>query len=840
LPNPGQSQRRQRQHRRTRRSVAQLAALSLAIAFAACNRQSASSPTEIFNAAHAAFLRGDLGTAHREASAAIQNLADKDPVWSWKFRLLDADVLLWQGSTPQLLQLLNDEPPSQLNTDPLNAKRHMLRAISYSRLGQFPQADIELSQAKNICSTDDCEFAGELARTSGVVALNRDDVDTATQYFRKSLQIARDRHDGFAESTALLNLCWVSLGERHYDESIEWANLAFASAKKLDARQIMEKASGNRGWAYYKMGDFDRALAQVSEAEEGAAKSGLVIDQVEWLNNHGLIYFQLGQLDLAEKFFRKSFDLVQATQNRTQIVDALNSLSYVMVETGQLAEAKNHNDQAVTLTRDINDRMSELPTLLIRGMILARSGDPGAQNILTDVAADSKSDPSVRWEAENELAKLAEREGRLADAAKSYVAAIGIVEKARGQLQHEDSRLPFMANAAHLYDDYIRFLIKQGKNDEALRAASYSRAQTLTEGLEVHQKSAMLTSNFDPRLAAHQQNATILFYWLGARESYLWAITPQQIRLFPLPASASIAEQVSNFRKVLTGPRDPIDSGRNAGVSLYETLVKPARALLPANARVIVVPDAGLNTLNFESLIVPDPTPHYWIEDATILNASSLQLLASGKKPPSKPSLLLLGNALVPSGEYAPLPNAGDEISRVRNHFTPSATTLFAKEQATPVAYLSSRPEQFSYLHFVAHGTASQLTPLDSAVVLSRATSSDDSFKLYAREIVKHPLRAELVTISACYGAGSRTYTGEGLVGLSWAFLRAGAHNVIGALWEVSDASTPQLMDKMYAEIANGKSPDEALRAAKLSLLHSDGVFRKPFYWAPFQLYTGS
>ncbi len=96
------------------------------------------------------------------------------------------------------------------------------------------------------------------------------------------------------------------------------------------------------------------------------------------------------------------------------------------------------------------------------------------------------------------------------------------------------------------------------------------------------------------------------------------------------------------------------------------------------------------------------------------------------------------------------------------------------------------------------------------------------------------------MTISACNGAGTREFSGEGLVGLSWAFLRAGAHNVIGALWEVSDASTPQLMDKLYDGLSHGDDPAAALRAAKLSLLHSDSVFRKPYYWAPFQLYAGS
>jgi CHAT domain-containing protein len=108
---------------------------------------------------------------------------------------------------------------------------------------------------------------------------------------------------------------------------------------------------------------------------------------------------------------------------------------------------------------------------------------------------------------------------------------------------------------------------------------------------------------------------------------------------------------------------------------------------------------------------------------------------------------------------------------------------------------------------------------------------------------VRHPLTAQLVTISACEGAGKRAYSGEGLIGLSWAFLRAGAHNVVGALWEVSDSSTPQFMDVFYSELAKGRSPASALRTAKLSLLHSpdtQSVFKKPYYWAPFQLYAGS
>ena len=100
------------------------------------------------------------------------------------------------------------------------------------------------------------------------------------------------------------------------------------------------------------------------------------------------------------------------------------------------------------------------------------------------------------------------------------------------------------------------------------------------------------------------------------------------------------------------------------------------------------------------------------------------------------------------------------------------------------------------------------------------------------------PLRAELVTVSACRSAGERAYSGEGLVGFAWAFLRAGASRVIAGLWDVDDRSTAELMDNLYAHIAAGEAPARALRAAKLSLLAKGGAYGKPYYWGPFQTFT--
>jgi CHAT domain-containing protein len=250
-----------------------------------------------------------------------------------------------------------------------------------------------------------------------------------------------------------------------------------------------------------------------------------------------------------------------------------------------------------------------------------------------------------------------------------------------------------------------------------------------------------------------------------------------------------------------------------------------------------------MGQLNFESLVVPSPSPHFWIEDATILSAPSIRMFAESVRTApaarkTEPKMLLFGDATPSGTEFRALPMAALEMEKVKSYF-PSNSKVFHGAEATPAAYLSSSPEKFQYIHFVTHGTASRTDPLESAVILSQGGSGEDTYRLYARDILRHPINAQLVTISACNSSGSKSFAGEGMVGLSWAFLRAGAHNAIGSLWEVSDASTPELMGTLYQEISRGQPPAAALRSAKLSLIHSGGRFNKPFYWAPFQLYAG-
>jgi CHAT domain-containing protein len=811
------------------------------------------SPQASFQRAQQTLRHGDLIRAQDEAEQGYQRFRTTEPERARKFQNLEAEALLLRGLYSQGLSLLESDRRLPETKDSI-IEVLVLKGAAHARLHHFAEAEQNIRMAEELCGASPEVACGGVFRVRGILSLQQGQPGRAKHFFEQTLDFGRLHGDQFLEATALLNLGLGALQEQHYDEAIDRTDAAYRVAAFLDAGTIATKALGNLGWAYYNVGDSEKSLELSLEAEKRAIQASDVIDQLSWITNAGYVYDQLHDFPRAKQSYLKALGLARNSEGREDIYNALRALALVSVESGEAEEARKYSDEAIKIARADNNRLDELYPLQVKGLIAARLGDGAeAERIFREVEHDQHGNASLKWRAEHALARLYEDEKRAHDADHEYRAALATFEQARSSLQRSDSRLPFSNNASRIYGDYIHFLMARGKSDEALRWADYNRARTLLEGLGLLSKGVSNASHagpppLNPREIARLAKGVLLFYWLGEKQSYLWAITPQKTILFPLPPGADIEALVQRYRTALKGPQDVLESSED-GRALYRTLIAPAKSLLANNAKVFIIPDGSLNNLNFETLIVADPKPHYWIEDADVVNASSLRVLeaslisktardSSSQKKRAR-TLLLIGDSVAPSKEYPELPRAGQQMANVAKHFPAPQEQVYQRDRATPAAYLAGNPETFSHIHFVAHGTASRLSPLDSAIVLSKDAVETDSFKLYARDIVQHHLHADLVTISACYGAGERAYSGEGLVGLAWAFLRAGAHNVIAGLWEVTDESTEQLMDRFYDELDKGASPDVALRAAKLSLLHGS-QFHDPFYWAPFQLYTGA
>ena len=788
------------------------------------------------------FQRGQLEKSQWEADRGYIQNRTSNPKWAAKFHLLEAEILLRRGMSDDAMRLLHEDRDS--SDSPQDSIRELaIEAVTLSHQQKPYLADQTIRRADDLCKGTNSLPCGEVLQARGAIAMSQDQLSEARLDFLRALTIARSVHDRYLQATAALNLGWLALQVEHFEESVDWSTEAHRISVELGAEDLAQNISGNLGWAYFKLGDTERALELFVEAEQEAATLGNLHYQINWLITAGNVYQETGYPARAAQSYSQALALAQQIDSKEDIVDALEDLAHASIDTDNLQAAKNYLTQLHPFLAANNNRLDALDVRFAQGRIAAASHDyTEAESIFHDVERDPSSETSMRFGAEHELARLYESEDKPADADRMYRTSLSTFESARASLKSEESKLPFLANATGIYDDYIHFLVSHHRADEALAFADHSRARTLEQGLGVTSGSPRAVSygTLHPGKIARKTDATLLFYWLGERESYLWAITPAKTAMFTLPARNKIAPAVERYRKALLGLSDPVENSNADGVALYRMLVAPARELIQPGSAVVILDDGVLSELNFETLIAPQPTPHYFIEDATLVCASSLDLLASAKPPERTGSkLLLVGDALSPNPDYPDLPKAATEMNQIEKHFSATEVTVFARERATAVSYLASAPQQFSYIHFVAHGVASRTDPLDSAIILSRSTADADSFKLQARDIMKHPIHARLVTISACYGSGTRSYAGEGLVGLAWAFLRAGAHHVIGALWEVSEESTPRLMGSLYQGLENGQTPADALRHAKLSLLHSKGEFRKPFFWAPLQIYTG-
>jgi CHAT domain-containing protein len=153
---------------------------------------------------------------------------------------------------------------------------------------------------------------------------------------------------------------------------------------------------------------------------------------------------------------------------------------------------------------------------------------------------------------------------------------------------------------------------------------------------------------------------------------------------------------------------------------------------------------------------------------------------------------------------------------------------------------LSPGMRNYRVWHLATHGVYDESVPEFSGLVFSLLgrNGSPQSGFLKAHDIARLDVPAELVVLSACDSAAGENVNGEGVTGLSYAFLHAGARQVISTLWSVEDARSRELMVAFYRNyIQNGRNAAEALRQSQKMLMRNPAT-SAPYYWAGFTLTT--
>ena len=695
-----------------------------------------------------------------------------------------------------------------------------------------------LAQARDLASHDgDSALLSWIEQRRGVFTSDFAESDAALHH---ALALARNLSDEYLVSGALNGLGYIRLTHSRYDDAISYFEAADQSAQKIPSKVRREKCLGNLGWCYFRLGQPQRALELFSTAEPLAAETGMADDDHRWLANMGSVYYTQLEYDKAIPYYVRASEIARLVGNRRYAAIYLNNISRVYIDQSRWDDAEKYSRRAIDTLQGVTDAGGvEAYSRLNSGFIAAARRQPDRAEAEFRGAlelAEREEEPNILWEAHSGLAALNRAENKQVEAGKEYAAAMGALDREWLALSRDQSKITFRGYQAGVYQQYVDFLSERGQKEKALEVAESSRARLMGQKLE---SGSFVLPRFRAEQAVRLARATgtlLVSYWLAPERSYVWAVTAKGVSQFVLPGEKEIDALVERHQRAIQDLQDPLAENHTAARELYRMLIGPVESLAHSAGTVVIVPDGRLHELNFETLVVDGPKPHYWIEDATLALTPSFTVLHLRKSAAARePRLLIFGDPLPAVPEFPPLPHLKAEVREIAAGFPETRRAVYAGAEAYAEHFRETDPRAFTAIHFAAHAAANEESPLNSAIILS---PHDGRYKLYAREVADLRLEPDLVTISACRSAGSAAYSGEGLVGFAWAFLEAGAHNVVAGIWNVDDAAAPLLMEELYQQWREGGSPAAALRRAKIKLMRSGGAFRKPYYWGPFEVFT--
>ena len=402
---------------------------------------------------------------------------------------------------------------------------------------------------------------------------------------------------------------------------------------------------------------------------------------------------------------------------------------------------------------------------------------------------------------------------------------------------------------AKLRTEHTRLL-----DDLAMRFPAYAAEEGLTDPLSLPAVQARVLG---------EQDTALIEYFATKEETFVWVIRRDSARVVRLGlGEESLAERLEPII-------EPFRESSHAVLGVFpgdlrelaKIVFDPLLPYLAGVRRLLVVPSGALHELPFEMLVLrlPDEAgweaaaladrfggPEYLVErfevayglSATLLDPS-LESVRAGSPAPvgtNKPwaeSIIAafgdplhdqLGgepalNAVRASGvSFSRLLGTGQEVRAIR--LLLPHTRSFVRSRARESAYRRYAPSA-DLVHLGCHGLVNRDQPAYSGVVLSPGRRKDEDALLQAYEISEIRLeRRPLIVLSACQVAGGRLSAVEGLMGLTRAFVQAGAGAVIASPWIVDDTTTAQLIVDFYEALAEGVGdPITALAVARRAAL---------------------
>jgi CHAT domain-containing protein len=760
--------------------------------------------------------------------------------------------------------------------DMLQAARLLRRlGVRSARRREFEAASSWVNEAIDFWANladpgGELELASSLYRDLGVYQAELGELDHA----EGTLQVALLLCDGVGldgEAASVLGtLAFVAHTRRHYGEALRYMEDQFERQRRPGAH--VSRASraityNNYAALLNDIGETGQALQYYREAYHRHSELGAVHSALIALLNEATLHDEEGRDATAARTYERVREEAKKAGAVAIEIAALSHLGLLLTASPERrADGEAAVREALTISKTAGDARTVALCKLNLARAIQESDPAGAERLLRIVSAEfaTLDERSGQVQALTALAELLRSRGVFVAADDAAEQAIALFESNRAEL--DAARVPlrfaelqrtYLAEHLVIYDEHCIALVRRGlaEVDPAAAAALLARAFMTGERRRARELSQLLATvdktpiPATPRLSEVRslldEHSAVLAFVTCVDASVCFALTRRNLAAFVIPNKARLKRWVDGLRAWCDSESQPPPMFAH---ELHDALLAgPLRFFTDLRLsidRLLIIPDGPLHALPFGCLpLGPDPWPvvtdAYEVE-ITPSCVVALQLEERRAMSRAARGFVGIGNASIAttSGKDSILEGTTSEVEMIAQLLRESGVEpieTLTDERCTrreAIRCLERPAGGWHYVHFATHGILNLDAPEMSGLLLSAEPGRDPLWR--AGDIAARRIPCNLVVLNACETVRGKNVAGEGSLGVARAFLVAGAESVCASLWEVPDDATSRLICHLYAHLANGERPAQALRSAQRDV-RMEG-FEHPVNWAGLEV----
>ncbi len=653
----------------------------------------------------------------------------------------------------------------------------------------------------------------------------------------------------------LLNLGVIQQRRGNIISATKYFNDSLEKAKLADDKNIIIAAGEGLGAIYRVKGDFSSAINILDSSLDLAKDLGDKVRIAEILWRKAEVFYDMRRFDQSVELATQSLHLADELKFSNLSILASTLLAKSLLKTGEKDEAVEALNHAINIIEDRRNQIvgqehgqqlyfeNKVTPYHLLIDVLVKEGktlealahaEKAKSRVLFDALSERRSSTNISNADEEERRKL-----------NQEIVALNKVLRAEIQRKPQDqeriSKIRAELAGARLKHSIYLDLLQASKSDQ----------------IRQKQTAHIFPNDGLSRLGLTKYDV-IVGYTVMEDVTYVFRISRGVEENMPELSVRPIEISRDNLRQKVSSLRDLLAkrsiSFNHASRQIYDLLIKPFEGELIGKNKVCIIPDDILWDAPFQTLIASNG--RYLIEDYSIFYVPSLSVYLQMKRK-SGPStigednsLLAFGNPIIGDetvqairdqqrgDNFEPLPHAELEVKTVVPIFSRGKSMALLGAEAEERVF-KAKAGEYRTIHLATHGVLDNQNPLYSYLLLSRKEDDlEEDGILEAREILELDLNADMVVLSACETARGRIGSGEGVIGMAWAFFVAGCRSTIVSQWKVDSEGTAKFMIGFYRALESSRragkpSRSDALRAAALGMM-KNVRYRHPYYWAGF------